>query len=149
MRILTLALLVPVTLLAAPVPKDKEKQKDDDAIIGTWKIDQFDFGGEKPPVEAKDIQFVFAEKGKFSMVNGPKERGEGTFKLDPAAKVKTMDITLDGKTMLAVYELDGDTLKMCIPDKPDSARPEGFVANAKERIAVVTFKRVKEEKKDK
>lgn len=91
MRILTLALLVPVTLLAAPVPKDKEKQKDDDAIIGTWKIDQFDFGGEKPPVEAKDIQFVFAEKGKFSMVNGPKERGEGTFKLDPAAKVKTMD----------------------------------------------------------
>lgn len=151
MRTLTLALvlLAPAVLVAAPVPKDKEKPKDDDAIVGTWAIDQFDFGGEKPPVEAKDIQFVFAEKGKFSMVNGPKERGEGTFKLDPTAKVKAMDIALDGQTMLAIYELDGDTLKIAIPDKPNSPRPEAFVANAKERLAVVTFKRVKNEKKDK
>lgn len=148
----TLALLaafaLPALLVAAPVPKDKEKVKDEDAIVGTWAIDQFDFGGDKPPAEAKEIKFVFAKEGKFSMVNGPKERGDGTFKLDPAAKVKTMDITLDGMTMLAIYELDGDTLKMAIPDKPNSPRPEAFVANAKERLAVVTFKRVKEEKKE-
>ena len=42
---------------------------------------------------------------------------------------------------------DGDTLKMCIPDRPDSTRPDEMKANGKDRIAVVTFKRMKEEKK--
>ena len=150
MRTLALlpALLLPALLVAAPVPKDKEKPKDDDAILGTWVIDQFDAGGDKTPPQVNEIKFVFAEKGKFTMVNGPKERGEGTFKIDPTAKVKTMDVSLDGKTMLAIYELDGDTLKMCIPDRPDSPRPEAFVANGKDRVAVVTFKRVKEDKKE-
>lgn len=141
------AFLLPVLLLAAPVPKDKEKVKDEDALLGTWVIDKFDAGGDKPP-DFHDIKFVFAEKGKFNMIRGPKDRGDGTFKIDPSAKMKTMDVSLDGTTMLAIYELDGDTLKMCIPDKPSSPRPEAFVANAKERVAVVTFKRVRDEKKE-
>jgi uncharacterized protein (TIGR03067 family) len=144
-----LAAVVPALLVAAPVPKEKEKAKDEDAILGTWAVDKFDFGGGNPPPQVLNLQFVFGEKGKFTMVNGPKERPEGTFKLDPAAKVKTMDISLDGQNMQAIYELDGDTMKVCIPDKPNAARPEAFVANAKDRIAVVTFKRVKDEKKDK
>lgn len=146
--VLLTALFLPAFLVAAPVPKDKEKLKDEDAILGTWAIEQFDAGGDKPPAQVNEIKFVFGEKGKFTMVNGPKERGEGAFKIDPSAKVKTMDVSLDGMTMLAIYELDGDTLRMCIPDKQNAPRPEAFVANAKDRVAVVTFKRVKDEKKE-
>ena len=133
-------------LVAAPVPKEKEKLKDEDAIVGTWSIDNFDAAGDKPPPpdQVAAIRFVFAEKGVFKMTGGPPERGEGTFKLDPAAKTKTIDITLDGKKMLGLYELDGDTLKMCIPNSPDSPRPEEMKADGKARIAVVTFKRVKD-----
>jgi uncharacterized protein (TIGR03067 family) len=153
MRTLTLALalFLPALLVAAPVPKDKEKPKDEDAIVGTWKIDQFDADGGNAPSQPTEIKFVFAEKGQFSMIRPGPDRGDrgGTFKIDPTAKVKTMDISLDGQDMKAIYELDGDTLKMCIPDKPNSPRPEAFVANAKERVAVVTFKREKAEKKDK
>ncbi len=151
MRTLALltALALPALLVAAPVPKDKEKAKDEDAIVGTWAVDKFDYGGGNPPPQVLNLQFVFAEKGKFTMVNGPKERPDGTFKIDPAAKVKTIDISLDGQDMKAIYELDGATLKVCMPDKPNSPRPEAFVADAKDRISVVTFKRVKDEKKDK
>lgn len=143
--------LCAAALVAAPIPKDKEKVKDEAAILGSWSIDKFDAGGEKPPPgdQVAAIRFVFADKGVFKMTGGPVERGEGTFKLDPAAKVKTIDISLDGKQMLGLYELDGDTLKLCIPDRPDSPRPDEIKADGKARISVVTFKRVKDEKKDK
>ncbi|MBI1369927.1 MAG: TIGR03067 domain-containing protein [Planctomycetes bacterium] len=145
---LVLALFSPLAL-AVPVTKEKDTPKDEIAILGIWQIEQFDAGGEKVPPEVNQIQFVFAKEGKFSLTNGPRDRGAGTFKLDPSAKVKTLDITVDGTTMLAIYELDGDTLKLCIPDKPNSPRPEEFKADSGARIAVVTFKRVKDTTKDK
>lgn len=153
MRLLSLlaAGLFASVLLAAPVPKDKEKVKDEEAIVGSWSIDNFDAAGEKPPPpdQVAAIRFVFADKGVFTMTGGPAERGEGTYKLDPAAKTKTIDITFDGRKMLGLYELDGDTLKLCIPNSPDSPRPEEFKADGKARVAIITFKRVKDEKKGK
>ncbi len=151
----TLALLavvvVPALLLAAPVPKDKEKVKDEDAILGTWAIDKFDADGGNAPSQPNEIKFVFAEKGKFTMDQGGPDhgdRGGATYKIDPTAMLKEMDLSLHGESFLAIYELNGDTLKICIPYKPNSARPTEFVANGKAGISVVTFKRVKDEKKD-
>jgi uncharacterized protein (TIGR03067 family) len=142
--------------LMAEDKKDEKKGKDEDAILGTWQAEKFDFGGPggPPQSEVDKIRFVF-EKDSVLRLLGMSSGGEmkGTFKLDPAAKVKAFDMTVtrpgqDGKaeTMLSVYELDGDTLKICLTEGPNQKRPEEVKADG-QSVAVVTFKRVKEEKK--
>lgn len=144
------------TLIAAPIPKDKEKVKDEEAIVGIWKIEKFDNGGGPGgpgPAEIDKIRFVFEKDGKMKLVGGPGgEAMDATYKIDPTAKVKTIDLTLSrpgGKpdTALGIYELDGDTFKLCIAEGEKSVRPEEMKPDGK-RVAVVTFTRVKEEKKE-
>ncbi len=158
MRLLALlsSLVIPALLVAAPVPKDKEKVKDDEAILGTWKIEKFDNGGgpgAPPQSDIDKMRFVFEKDGVLRMTGGPGgEDMKGTFKLDPAAKPKAIDLVMSPPghqpdTLLGLYELDGDTLKLCITSGPSKVRPEQIKADGKD-IAVVTFTRVKEEKKE-
>jgi hypothetical protein len=70
MRLLALfaVFALPALLVAAPVPKEKDKPKDEDAILGTWKIEKFDAGGGPggpPPGEMDKIRFVFEKDGKM------------------------------------------------------------------------------------
>lgn len=158
MRLLSLlaAFALPALLIAAPIPKDKEKAKDEDTILGTWKIEKFDAGGGPggpPPGEVDKIRFVFEKDGKMKFVGGP--GGDGavtTYKIDPTAKVKTLDLTITRpgdkpQTALGIYELDGDTLKWCMAEGTNAARPEEMKASGK-GVVVVTFTRVKDEKKE-
>jgi uncharacterized protein (TIGR03067 family) len=160
MRLLSLfaALAWPTLLLAAPVPKDEKKAKDEDAIQGTWKADKFDNGGAPggpPPGELEKIRFVFEKDGVFQLLGGPGvETLKGTFKIDPTAKLKTIDMTITPpgggekpETVLGLYELDGDTLKLCMTGGPGKVRPEEFKTDGKS-IAVITFSRIKGEKKE-
>jgi uncharacterized protein (TIGR03067 family) len=159
MRLLALltTLVVPALLVAAPVPKEKEKAKDEDAILGTWKIEKFDAGGGPSgpgPAELEKIRFIFEKDGKMKFVGGPGgDDSVATYKIDPTAKVKTLDLTITRPgdkpdTALGIYELDGDTFKWCMAEGANKARPEEMKADGK-RVVVVTFTRVKDEKKDK
>jgi uncharacterized protein (TIGR03067 family) len=152
------AFVLPVLLVAAPVPKEKEKVKDDDAILGTWKIEKFDLGGgpgAPPQQEIDKMRFVFEKDSVMRVTRGTDEDAKGTFKLDPTAKVKTLDLIINPpgggakpETMLGLYELDGDTLKLCVTKGPNQNRPAEIKADGKD-TAVITFTRVKDEKKDK
>jgi uncharacterized protein (TIGR03067 family) len=137
-------------VLAAPVPKDKDKPtKDEDAIQGVWQLDKFE-GMEAPPPEIiGKLHFVFKDgKLDVTMSGMPRDK-QGTYKLDPAAKPKTIDLIAgDERPAPGIYELDGDTLKICLAEGPNAARPTEFKPDGK-RVAVVTFKRMKEDKKDK
>ena len=44
--------------------------------------------------------------------------------------------------MIGIYQIDGQTLKICITDEPGGARPNEFTA--KDRWVLVVLKRVKE-----
>jgi uncharacterized protein (TIGR03067 family) len=146
------AFALPALLVAAPIPKDKEKVKDEDAILGTWAIDKFDNGGGPGGPSAEDIakiRFIFKKDGKLTLTGGPNgEEKETEYKVDPAAKVKAIDLIMDGRTAQGIYELDGDTLKLCVTEGDKAGRPEEFKPDGK-LTAVVTFRRVKDEKKDK
>ena len=71
----------------------------------------------------------------------------GTVKLDPSKSPKAMDIRgaegpNKGKTILAIYELDGDTLRVCY-DHSGKARPSAFKAEAKSPRSLITYRRAK------
>jgi uncharacterized protein (TIGR03067 family) len=71
----------------------------------------------------------------------------GTCKLDPSAKPKALDITgtegpNKGKTILAIYERDGDTLRVCY-DLGGKNRPTEFKTTAGSRLFLVEYKRQK------
>jgi uncharacterized protein (TIGR03067 family) len=156
MRLLLALLFGTTLLLAAPVPKEKHKLKDDEAILGSWKIESFDTDGAPggPPKEMiHGIRFVFEKDGKMKMsmtVSGQKQEQPAEFKLDAEPKLKTIDLIREGQAAKGLYELDGDTLKLAICDGLGKDRPTELKANKDVKVALVTFKRVKEEeKKDK
>lgn len=141
-------------VLAAPVPKEKEKvkPKDEEAILGTWRTKSLDVGdGVAPaPAEFQKIGYVFGEKNAMTMVRSGKALIEGTFKIDPAAKLKTLDlIRKDGSVSQCLYELEGDTMKLCLTQKPGAARPAEMKGDAKTVTIVFVMERDKDEKKDK
>jgi uncharacterized protein (TIGR03067 family) len=148
MRLLALlaAGLFAGSLLAADDKKDKPK--DEEAILGTWKIEKFETGTGKDPTaeEFAKARFTFMKDGKMVSVEPDGMETKMEFKLDPAAKPRAIDTTLEKKTTAGIYELDGDTLKIALPlgDK----RPTEMKADGK-GVMVMTLKRVKDEKKDK
>ena len=72
---------------------------------------------------------------------------KGTVKLNPKALPKALDITgtdgpNKGKTILAIYELDSDTLRVCY-DLSGKSRPKEFKTKADTQLFLVTYKREK------
>lgn len=120
--------------------------KDADAIKGTWLAATAELGGRPFPDEVrKSIQLTL--KGGTYTVTVGKNPDRGTVKLDPSATPKAMDVTgtegpNKGKTFPAIYELDGDTLRICY-DLGGKARPTEFKTAAGTQQFLVTYKRQK------
>ena len=71
----------------------------------------------------------------------------GDFKIDPLAKPKTIDIIFTegpgkGHSQKGIYELDGDTQKICIA-MPDQPRPTEFVTSPESGHIIEILKREK------
>ena len=131
-----------VGLCAAPIPK--AKVKDEEAIVGTWQVEKLDFGPGTPvqQIDFTKMKVAFQRDGKMVVTMGEMPQRERTYKLDPAAKVKSIDLVQNqGRTTPGIYELDGDSLKICIAEgmnavRPTEMKPEGL------KVAVMTLKRV-------
>lgn len=152
MRLLLSALFLPALALgltAAPVPKEKAKVKDEDAIQGTWQVTAFDLGGAAggpPPGEITKLKLTFKD-GKVAADRGDGKPDEIEYKLDATTTPKSLDLMeAKDRPMLGIYELDGDTLKICVSEGGQKGvRPAEMKSDGK-NIAVITLKRVKEEK---
>jgi uncharacterized protein (TIGR03067 family) len=86
-------------------------------------------------------------KGDKYTVTVGAEVDQGTCKLNPSAKPKALDITgtdgpNKGKTILAIYERNGDTLRVCY-DLSGKNRPTEFKTQAGTQLFLVTYQREK------
>lgn len=134
--------------VAAPIPKKDDKPKSDsEAILGAWVLDKFE--GQDQPPPGVVVKFNFTKDGKMGIELGDRMREKGGYKIDPNTKPKSIDIAdPQGETTLGIYELDGDTLKMCIVRGKNMVRPTEFKVTGK-KMMLFHLKRVKDEKKDK
>jgi RNA polymerase sigma factor (sigma-70 family) len=127
------------------------KNKDRENIQGTWKFDSGKIKGEDPPEEQlkkiKDAEMIItADTWTITNYGEQKKRKEATYKIDPSAKPKTLDLThvlQDGQevTELLIYKLEGDTLTVCgLFQKSKEERAKDF--NGEDKVIQV-WNRVK------
>jgi uncharacterized protein (TIGR03067 family) len=119
--------------------------KDQDTLAGTWLASAAELGGQKFPGDVSKIKLVIKDD-KYTVTVGM-QADEGTIKLNPTAKPKALDITgtagpNKGKTILAIYERNGDTLRICY-DLSGKSRPTEFKTKEGTQLFLVTYKREK------
>ena len=142
---LALVFLAPMLFAAgADDPKDDRAK-----IQGTWEVVEFVVNGQTIPEEqSKEMRLAFTEdKMTLTGSNGQNKR-EYTYSLDPAAMPRAIDTSpLDGpfkgKKGPAIYELDGDSLKLCIPNKETKDRPTEFKSPKGSNLGLFVLRRVK------
>ena len=120
--------------------------KDDSGIQGTWRMSAAELGGKKFPDEIRKTIKLVVKDDKYTVTVGEKA-DKGTIKVDPKAMPKALDITgtegpNKGKTILAIYERDGDTLRICY-DLGGKKRPTEFKTREGTKLFLVTYKREK------
>ena len=134
------------TILFAAAAWSEDAADDHKLLQGTWLPTAAELN-EKPFDEAtlKTMKLVI-EGDKYTVTVG-KSIDKGTIKIDPAAKPKTMNIVgtegpNKGKTILAIYELTGDTLRICY-DLAGKKRPTEFKTVKDTQQFLVSYKREK------
>jgi uncharacterized protein (TIGR03067 family) len=93
----------------------------------------------------KTIKLVV--KGDTYLVTVGPAPDRGTVKLDVSAKPKAMDITgtegpNKGKLIPAIYETNGDTLRVCY-DLSGKSRPKAFKTETGTQLFLVIYQREK------
>ena len=141
MRFRPLAVLA--LILASPLVVSAADAKDADSLEGTWVPSSAELGGKAFPDEVrKTIKLVV--KGDDYTVTVGKQTDKGTAKVNAKAKPKEIDITgtdgpNKGKTIPAIFERDGDTLRICY-DLSGKARPTEFKSAEGTQTFLVTYK---------
>ena len=136
-----LALCASLNAFAADSPDDTK------AVQGNWKPVKAELAGQ-PMTDAvlKSISLKL-DNGKYEVFVG-EEPDRGTYTLDSTAKPKSMTIMgtdgpNHGKTFPAIYELKGDTLRICY-DLSGVQRPTEFKSVAGTQLYLVTYNRKQE-----
>src|SRR5216683_1613913 len=131
-------------LIAADDPKDAAPKKELDLLKGTWAATSYVKDNKPAPEPDLKMMKLTIAGDQVTFTKG-KDARKSTYKLDPAQKPKTVDIVMvdgpdKGKTLQAIYEINGDELKICLAilDKP---RPKEFAA--KPETILETWKREK------
>jgi uncharacterized protein (TIGR03067 family) len=123
-----------------PTPKRAEdKAKELEQLRGSWQITKIE------PLMPDPTRMIF-DGDKLTVVFADQQHKNLTIMIDPAAKPAQMDSIEDlGKgekvKTLGIYEVSGDTLRICVPRPSDGKRPAEFKAG--EGVILATLKREK------
>jgi uncharacterized protein (TIGR03067 family) len=122
---------------------DELAKKELEKLEGTWIKDSWEYKGA-PQIGARAGHYVF--KGdKFTYFEDDKEYHKGTIKVDPGKHFIDLVITDGadkGTSMLGLYELKEDTLKICF-GPGGKTRPKELKTAADSDTKVWTYKRKK------
>jgi uncharacterized protein (TIGR03067 family) len=110
-------------------------------LQGTWKFTSQEVDGKSRTKDELAKQTITFEGDKWTVHRDSKVIQAGTHKFDPEQKPPQVDAIVKegedkGNTMLGIYELKADTLKVCF-DPKGKERPADFTGKAGRMTAVV------------
>jgi uncharacterized protein (TIGR03067 family) len=116
---------------------------DMETLQGAWNMVSLEMEGRKYPAGGSQIAI---QGGRFTGLNMGAEYS-GTVVLDESARPRTFDLLFEtgpeeGNGSLGIYELDGDTWKICL-GLTGKARPTGFVSEPGSGHALEILKRAR------
>ena len=141
MRLRVTGLLAMGLIVAAGGTLRADDQKD---IQGTWKIVKSLRGGKEMPAEERDKVSLEFKDGKVIVHEGAKDE-PASFTLDVTTKPKSINIKPDkgaDKEVFGIYELKGDSLKVCF-GRDGTARPKEFASAEGSETMMIELKRDK------
>jgi len=128
--------VVALSLLLAPAA-DKKTKEEIKKLKGTWRITSAEAQGKAIKLKDLGMDRVIITADKMTFKSRGKEVKVWAYAVDPSKKPKEMDWNNPGARAPhpAIYELKGDTLKVCFPilpigtDKPapEVTRPKAFI----------------------
>jgi uncharacterized protein (TIGR03067 family) len=148
--VLTLGLLVAGYAVSAADDAGADKARKEYALFeGTWKIVSLEVDGKKVPEKLFQGARLTLVGNRHSLTEG-KVTYKGTYQVDLDKNPKQIDITFTegpekGKTILGIYELDGDTYRLCIA-MAGKERPTEFVSNGARGHVLEVLRRDKGDK---
>ena len=106
------------------------QDKKDDKLDGKWLVVSVERDGKADDALKGGVRVIAGDKYTLSDKNG--KATPGTFKIDASKKPKTIDMMpaegqYKGKTLLGIYEVDGQSLKICFAE-PGKDRPTEFAS---------------------
>jgi uncharacterized protein (TIGR03067 family) len=148
MRRIALSILAAGFLVAAAPAPDDAVKKEMAKLEGTWSVTALTNDGKKGKDEdIRKIRVILKGDNYTAKVGDMVVEG-GTWTIDPTRKPKSIDATATsgddkGKKSLGIYELDGDTLKMCFGPAGKDERPKEFESKEGSKYEMGVYKRDK------
>ena len=137
-----LMLVTAGVLVAADATEDAAK-KDQDRLQGTWKVASATKGGKEAPADRLKEMRLVVQGDKMTVRDGTRDE-EATFTLTPDQKPAAIDVKpgrASRKTILGIYRLEGDALKMCW--SREGERPREFASPEGSDAILLVLKREK------
>jgi uncharacterized protein (TIGR03067 family) len=141
-HMLWVVLIVP--FLAADTPTDAAK-KDSEKLQGSWIMTALEVEG-KALTEEKYKDVVLEIKGERYVVTTGGKSHEVTFTLDAIKSPKEIDLLFPDdpiapKRHKGIYELEGDTFRLCKHYAAEEERPRDFVSTSGSGRFIATWTR--------
>jgi uncharacterized protein (TIGR03067 family) len=124
--------------------KDNAIKREMKLLEGSWeKVSRVADGEEVPRLPGEGPLRLTLKEGKFTIeLKDGKVVDDGTFKIDPTVKPKSLDMSgKGGNEMPGVYELTKDELTICSaprgkgrPTKVESGKGSGYIIDTWKRI---------------
>lgn len=126
----------------------RAEEDDQKALQGSWTAESMVINGMRAPLDViKRMKFTFRDGKLF--VQGNFENGredECVYTLDSKASPKQLDFTppMEKKPVLGIYELNGDTWKLCLRHAgSDKGRPTELASKLDSECVLLVLKRQK------
>jgi uncharacterized protein (TIGR03067 family) len=117
------------------------------SLQGAWDyVSVMDEGISVEPDGLVGAQVVFTGDKMTLVSPDRKVHADFSIALDPAKTPKTIDVTwlsvsFNGHSNKGIYDLKGDILRICQPEKPTQPRPTSFAAPEGFGLNLVTLKK--------
>jgi uncharacterized protein (TIGR03067 family) len=134
-------------LTALLFPADDPAQDDLDKLQGTWQLVAMEVEGHEVPAEELGGRTAEYRGNRLLLRAGDAVRRRGLVTLDPSRNPKAVntwdqDGPFEDQTVPGIYELDGETLKVCFA-RPGEPRPKEFGTKGDNGFLYCVYKKSK------